>query len=474
MDRPLRVFIGVPCYAEVAPEVLDDWTRFFYHLGRRLPQYEFFSGIVTKREQFRARNSIVEAAQSVNADYLLMLDDDMVINPWITSGPSDDYDLIEKLLAHQKDIIGALYYQRTGECAPVLMVKAGEKGYRFLRDDELTHGLQQVDVAGGGCLLVKMSVFDRLTYPYFEPEFKYGTDVQLCRAAAEKGFTVWADTSIEVGHVRDQRVVMTSRNKHQFQMTDVLSGDVKKSLITTDIYTRLLQDACEWTGYQDAQEMRVYAQTFLDGHTAWKRDGGSDHDWYRQFPKERVCRQIWFNTESGHKRQMTEFILSAIDHHQPLDILDFGCGIGIPAFTLAEKGHRVTACDLEGTGTFEFLQWRVKTHRLTMTFHASRGDVPHLGDAQFDVIIAMDCLEHIANWKLTLRELASHLKPGGALFANNAILEDVTHPEHYALYPKDFVPACVELDLMPMNAILYVKRAPQAVTPPSALELSHA
>jgi 2-polyprenyl-3-methyl-5-hydroxy-6-metoxy-1,4-benzoquinol methylase len=467
LSKP-RIFIGVPCYADVAAEVLDDWTRWFYHLGRRLTQYDFFSGIVTKREQFRARNTIVEAAQSVNADHLLMLDDDMIVNPDVTNGPSEDFGFLEKMLAHDKDIIGALYYQRTGECAAVLMNKAGERGYRFLRDDEVTHGLQRVDVAGGGCLLVKMKVFDRLIYPYFSPEFEFGTDVQLCRAAAAKGIEVWADTSIELGHVRSQRAIVSSRNRHQFQIADTLPGEVKKTFVSHDVYQRLIHDACQWTGYHDADEMRVYVQTFHDAHAQWKADGKSDHDWYRQFPKERVCRQVWFNTESGHKRQMTEFILSAIDHHKPLDVLDFGCGIGIPAFTLAEKGHRVTACDLEGTGTLEFLAWRARMHSVPMTFHESRSDVPHLGGTRYDVIIAMDCLEHIAEWRMVLRELVRHLKPNGVLFANNAILDDPTHAEHYDLQPKQFLTACAELDLVPINMITYTKRdarKPASVTP---------
>lgn len=461
-DAPrLRIVIGVPCYGTVAPDVLDDFMAFAYYCGRRLTQYDFFLAIKTKSEQFRARNAIVEAAQQMNADYLLMLDDDMIVNPLReTMKPSPDYAFLETLIAHDKDICGALYYQRSGDCAPVLMkgIGAEAKGYRFLRDDEITHGLQRVDVAGGGCLLIKMKVFDRLKQPYFEPEFKYGTDIQLCRQAIAKGFEVWADTSIELGHVREERVVVTSRNRQQF-LGDTVPGEVKRRFIASDIYNRLAEDACAWTGYADAEEMRIYAQAFLEHHADWKAQGRSDVDWYRQFPKERVCRQLWFNTESTHKRSMTEFLLSAIDHSQVLDILDFGCGIGIPAYTLAEKGHRVTACDIAGTGTFEFLQWRARQHGVALTTHDSQGGVPHLGGAAYDVIIAMDCLEHIEDWRTTLRELASHLKPGGALFCNNGILDDQTHPEHYPMDTKVFMAACLDYDLMPVNAITYIKRA---------------
>lgn len=454
--KPL-VVIGVPCYGTVVPEVLEDWMTFAFHCGRRMPEYDFHLAIKTKSEQFRARNAIVEAAQQVNADWLLMLDDDMIINPLReTLGPSPDYQFLERLLAHDKDLCGALYYQRSGACAPVLMTKVGETGYRFLRDDEITHGLQPVDVAGGGCLLVKMRVFDRLKYPYFSPEYQYGTDVQLCRAAQAAGFEVWADTSIELGHVRQERIVVTSRTRAQLQVTDSVPGEVKRSFITADLYDRLLQDAIAWTGFADLDAMTRHAQWFLQQRAA---SGLSDAEWYRQYPKERVARQVWFNTTHEAKRRMTEFILSAINHQTPLDVLDFGCGIGLPAFTLAEKGHRVTACDIAGTGTFAFLQHRAQTHGVPMTFHDSQGGLPHLGSAQFDVIIAMDCLEHLPMWRRALQVLTDHLKPGGVLFANNAVLDDTTHPEHYDLKPKDFLAACLDCDLTPMNSITYLKRA---------------
>ena len=59
MLKKERVFIGIPCYQSVAPEVLEDYMRFAFYLGRRYQEYDFFLGIKTKSEQFRARNAIV-------------------------------------------------------------------------------------------------------------------------------------------------------------------------------------------------------------------------------------------------------------------------------------------------------------------------------------------------------------------------------------------------------------------------------
>ena len=45
-----------------------------------MPDYDFELGIKTKSEQFRARNAIVEGAIGRGCDWILMIDDDMIIN----------------------------------------------------------------------------------------------------------------------------------------------------------------------------------------------------------------------------------------------------------------------------------------------------------------------------------------------------------------------------------------------------------
>lgn len=456
--KPL-IYVGIPCYRGVSPEVYEDHMRFMYHLGRRMTDYDFASGVLPKTEQFRARNSIVESAMSAGADWLLMLDDDMIINPLVTVGPSNAYDFLARLLAHDKDIIGALYYQRIGGCMPVAMMASSEDAYRFLRDDELTGGLQKVDVTGGGAMLVRMSVFDKIPHPYFAPEHKFGTDVQLCRAAATKGIETYLDSSIEIGHQREERVTITSRNKMQYAIENSVSGEVKQQMVQSNTFNLLMEDAAEYTGLKDIMEMSREGQRFMtkenrDKHLAM---GGTVATWYLQYPKERVARQVWFNTANHNKRMMTEAILQTVGDSISADILDFGCGIGIPAFEFARRGHRVTACDIEGTGTIEFLKWRIRKYGLPMTLHYTRGGVPALGGATFGAIIAMDCLEHIPEWRMVLRELAARLQPGGLLFCNNGILDDTTHPEHVGCSPKEFAAECAGLGLVPFGPVSFQK-----------------
>ena len=44
-----RVCIGIPCFAGVSGETLEDYMRFAYHLGRRYQEFDFFMSIITKK-----------------------------------------------------------------------------------------------------------------------------------------------------------------------------------------------------------------------------------------------------------------------------------------------------------------------------------------------------------------------------------------------------------------------------------------
>jgi hypothetical protein len=68
-------------------------------------------------------------------------------------------------------------------------------------------GLIEIGGCGFGCTLVKKEVFAAVGYPqfvYHQALSHYNTfseDLDFCRKAREKGYTIWVDTSILCGHI---------------------------------------------------------------------------------------------------------------------------------------------------------------------------------------------------------------------------------------------------------------------------------
>ncbi len=214
MSRRKSICIGIVAYNGLDDQVSEDYLRLMYHLGRRCPEYDFQLALKGKSEQFRARNAIVKAALQQGSDYIWMLDDDHIFDIGRTSVPSEAYSLPAKLVRHLEErpeigVVGALYYQRGAECYPVIMQEIDGQPF-FLTHAEVSGRMQRLDVTGGGCMMIRASVFDRIAEPWFAPEHEYGTDIQLCKQVRAAGYEVWCDTSLELGHLVKEKAIVTS------------------------------------------------------------------------------------------------------------------------------------------------------------------------------------------------------------------------------------------------------------------------
>jgi len=98
-------------------------------------------------------------------------------------------------------------------------------------------------------------------------------------------------------------------------------------------------------------------------------------------------------------------------------ILDAGCGYGLYALTLAEKGYYVDSIDLDQKriGSLNALRQESPASRERISAHqGSLTNLPFF-DNSYDLIICSDVIEHIADDQASVRELARVLKSGGKL-----------------------------------------------------------
>ena len=94
-------------------------------------------------------------------------------------------------------------------------------------------------------------------------------------------------------------------------------------------------------------------------------------------------------------------------------VLDIGCGAGMLTNALAQEGHRVFGIDLSSS-SLEV----AKNHDLTKQVFYQTANAYSLpfSDQFFDIVCAMDILEHVEHPHLLISEASRVLKPGGRFF----------------------------------------------------------
>jgi len=99
--------------------------------------------------------------------------------------------------------------------------------------------------------------------------------------------------------------------------------------------------------------------------------------------------------------------------HNTVKILDIGCGGGLLTSYLAAAGHEVTGIDLSEK-SLEVA--KRKDHQGKIYYQKADASNLPFEDESFQVVSAMDLLEHVPDYQAVIKEGARVLKKGGLFF----------------------------------------------------------
>jgi hypothetical protein len=142
------------------------------------------------------RHNLVLQAQEAGASHIMWLDSDMKFPK----------NVCRNLLAHDVDIVAAVYMTRDGQELPTAFRHSGDYAERIF---PVGTELMDVDGCGMGMMLTKTHVFSQLSTPWFEftwdREYEYynGEDIFFCQKAADIDIVTYIDpvVSRQVHHI---------------------------------------------------------------------------------------------------------------------------------------------------------------------------------------------------------------------------------------------------------------------------------
>lgn len=206
----MKILIAVPTFENIYP----DTFRSIYGLDGG--EHEMLFDFVRGYDCATARNNIAQMSMNEGADYVLMVDNDVVLPEDALLNMLDDAkDVCLGYYAHRD--ADNIYRGRTSVCK--LSKPNGKPYFNYPLESEYTakeletmrnDGVFKVKIHGGGmgCALIKTEVFKTIDYPWYDwvnyndkNRGMLSEDLYFCEQCKKKNITIYTDSRVGCGHM---------------------------------------------------------------------------------------------------------------------------------------------------------------------------------------------------------------------------------------------------------------------------------
>ena len=178
----MKTVIGINNLTAIDQYAYANHIQFFYRLGKHWNDSEFILCNPRRMSIDRMRNEAAKIALESESDYLMFIDDDVLVHPRA-------FDMLQR---HDKDIVAGVTHIRGYPFYPMIFNFTDEAykensyviDYKEKADSET--GLIKCDAVGFSCVLIKVSLFRKLNPPYFVTSLNQTEDVYFCKRAREQ------------------------------------------------------------------------------------------------------------------------------------------------------------------------------------------------------------------------------------------------------------------------------------------------
>ena len=206
----MRILIAVPTFETIYP----DTFKGIWEVDKC--GHEVLFDFVRGYDCATARNNIAQKSLGLGVDYVLMVDNDVVLPK----------DALKNLLEDSKDVCLGYYAHRDNDniyrgrtCICKLKDENGKKYFNYPLESEYTaddfrilrrDGKIKIEIHGGGmgCALIKTEMFKRLSYPWYDwVNYSDGNrgmlseDLFFCEKCKRANIPIFTDSRVGCGHM---------------------------------------------------------------------------------------------------------------------------------------------------------------------------------------------------------------------------------------------------------------------------------
>ncbi len=419
--------------------------NFTYSLGL------FIGDALIGRSRSQACSKFLEES---TVPYMLFIDDDIIFNP------NDVKRIYDHLSSGNYDVIGGIYPVRgasqlssygwggklamDGKIQEIEYLATGFMGIsrRILEKVKNECPYEWIDDNGKvhlekGLPLLNPNDWARC-YPFFEgrgwksaKRAKGGDAIYIsedwffCELVRRVGGKIYADTDVQLGHIREE--IFTPQTVYKVQAeADIQTRTYGAVNHQNELIRSVDTDLKEFLEIPLEKSQDKLKRARVDLSNRWRGYKGISEDFY----KDNVD-ILWDNASFNYKQGYFQMRLGALYGIRGAKILDIGCGIGSAVFMMSEQENEVVGWDINKQ-CIDFCNFKKNKYKLKGEFTTEKPDF-----SKFNLILAIDVLPNIENLEGFLKELGQGMEYGTKFYH----LEDFPQKDKEAdllVYPMRF------------------------------------